>query len=144
MANTTWHLTTYGKIISTSAYIAPRTVYPRDTGAELVKKDGRPTEWAAVFLQRFGYLPGWLGVQDTYWTLPRKIRAIRVDWEYVGKKLQPDRVESRRQCCACGQWKDLTSEHWHRNPNGRNGWHSKCKECRNDESMDYMEVKRAA
>ena len=46
-----------------------------------------------------------------------------------------------KRCTACGQTKPADSRHWHRNGATRDGWHTRCKQCRREQcrqgNQDY-------
>jgi hypothetical protein len=97
------------------------------------------TEWAAKILITYGYIPGAVLPDSRYW-LPQKYDGLRVvDRAWLESKPQPRHTKetNKRKCISCHQWHDLTSEYWHRNPDGLQGWHSKCRACRNEERRQY-------
>lgn len=149
MQATTWKLTTYGKVIqlaelSVQAQRENPVSFADDKPWEAGKQQGRPTEWQACFLWRHGYLPGYLIVDDTYWTLPRKLRNFIPDWKWVNSDPNPHPKEKNRQCCECREWKPLDLDHWYKDPKGRNGWHTICVECHLDMRMERSYAKKIA
>ena len=109
-------------------------------------KRGPQTERYACFLWRNGWIPGNAYTQDKYWIMPKYKRVERLDWDWLESEPKPthSKEEHRRKCTECEQWHDLTHEHWHRNKDGRLGWHSICKHCRNGVESQRIAVKRAA
>ena len=92
------------------------------------------TEWGAKILMTYGYIPGAVYPESLYW-LPRKYARLPiVDKAWVESTPQPKycKIETRRRCTACSAWHDLTSEYWHRDPKGRLGWQTICRNCRNE------------
>lgn len=101
----------------------------------------RWTEYAAMVLWREGWIPHGDIPNRQYWISYRDRRRISSPDD--GKILRPRYADLERECPVCRESKPLDRDHWHRNPNGRGGWHSICKTCRNHDSRLRMAAKRA-
>lgn len=129
------------KYIQWQVYVPPAKEQSINFGSIGVS---RPTERDACFLWRNGYMPGYMVVQDTYWTLPSHLRETKLDWSWVGKVPEPHPDAIGRVCIDCNERKPLTADFWHKNPDGKRGWHSVCKCCRNAADRKRYKAKKAA
>jgi hypothetical protein len=114
---------------------------------------GRPLTERAAFLQgRTGFELPLIGVEDPFNKLDRDkcrmiakyCRALRrhpdfdpaqIDWEWLSNSDHPER--GWKQCSNCERLLPPTHEYFHADPHARDGLHTICKRCRNQEFKAY-------
>ena len=93
----------------------------------------RPVEWLAVYAIIFGHVPSsaykrsYAAPASAYKNPRKSNELVRINaWDgYLYRPIM-------KTCCECGQDFPEDSECWPRNRDGRNGFYSKCRACKQD------------
>lgn len=98
--------------------------------------DGRVTEWLACFLIRNGWIPSSAYTESAYFFPPIDRKPILPHGFQIEVTPKHEGAVGRK-CGNCCKTLPLTASYFHRDPKGKDGWHSICKKCRNRARREY-------